>query len=103
MILNFNSYFVRSTKSFANLQFFSRYSYIWKFPKEQELAYNRFVHPSNLLSFKLVTFITLFGMSTFLIIYYFRDVDFSVVLFTRLVVLTIATALMILSFTKPLI
>ncbi len=84
------------------MQFFSRYSYIWKFPKEQELAYNRFVHPSNLLSLKLVTFITLFGMSTFLIIDYYRDVDFSVVLFTRIVVLTIATGLMIFTFKKPL-
>src|SRR5437899_5876269 len=86
----------------ANLQFFSRYSFIWKFPQEQELAYSRFVQPANLLSLRLVTFITLFGMSTFLIIDYFRDVDFSIVLLSRICVLSIATGLMAFTFTKPL-
>lgn len=41
-------------------------------------------------------------MSTFLIIDYFREVDFSVVLLTRIVVLSMASALMILSFKKSL-
>src|SRR5258708_16031960 len=86
----------------ANLQFFSRYSFIWKFPEEKELAYSRFVQPANLLSLRLVTFITLFGMSTFLIIDYFRDVDFSVVLLSRICVLSIATGLMAFTFKKPL-
>jgi signal transduction histidine kinase len=84
----------------TNLQFFSRYSYIWKFPKAQELAYSRFVQPSNLISFRLVTFITLFGMTVFLIIDYFRDVDFSIVLATRLFVLAAASGIMTLSFQK---
>ncbi len=84
------------------MQFFSRYSFIWKFPEEQELAYSRFVQPANLLSLRLVTFITLFGMSTFLIIDSFRDVDFSVVLLSRICVLSIATGLMAFTFKKPL-
>lgn len=78
----------------VNLQFFSRYSFIWRFPTEQEKAYDEFVFPANLLSLRLVTFITLFGMSTFLIIDFFRDVDFSIVLLSRLVVLSYASALM---------
>jgi signal transduction histidine kinase len=86
----------------ANLQFFSRYSFIWKFPKAQEDAYGLFVQPANLLSLRLVTFITLFGMSTFLIIDYFRDVDFSVVLGSRICVLAIALSLMVYTFKKPL-
>ncbi|HCW08892.1 MAG TPA: hypothetical protein DGG95_16165 [Cytophagales bacterium] len=84
------------------MQFFSRYSFVWSFDKKQEAAYNEFVRPSNLLSLRLVTFITLFGMSVFLIIDYFRDVDFSVVLFSRIVVLTIASALMVFTFKKPM-
>jgi len=84
------------------LQFFSRYSFIWKFPSAQEEAYDRFVQPANLLSLRLVTFITLFGMSTFLIIDYFRDVDFSVVLASRICVLSIAVGIMAYSFKKPL-
>ncbi|MBI1767627.1 MAG: HAMP domain-containing histidine kinase [Bacteroidetes bacterium] len=84
------------------MQFFSRYSFIWKFPKEQELAYSRFVQPANLLSLRLVTFITLFGMTTFLIIDYFRDVDFSIVLVSRICVLSIASGLMAFTFKKPL-
>ncbi|MGC4021791.1 MAG: HAMP domain-containing sensor histidine kinase [Cyclobacteriaceae bacterium] len=86
----------------TNLQFFSRYSFIWKFSKEKELAYNRFVQPANLLSLRLVTSITLFGMSTFLIIDYFRDVDFSIVLLSRIVVLSIAIGIMLFTFRKPL-
>ncbi len=84
------------------MQFFSRYSYIWKFPKEQELAYSRFVLPSNLISFRLVTFITLFGMTVFLIIDYFRDVDFSIVLATRIFILSAASCLMVLSYQKSI-
>ncbi|HEV8514122.1 MAG TPA: HAMP domain-containing sensor histidine kinase [Cyclobacteriaceae bacterium] len=82
------------------MQFFSRYSYIWKFPKEQELAYNRFVQSSNLISLRLVTFITLFGMTVFLIIDYFRDVDFGIVLVSRIFVLTAASVIMVLSYQK---
>ncbi|MEP2668476.1 MAG: HAMP domain-containing sensor histidine kinase [Cyclobacteriaceae bacterium] len=74
--------------------FFSRYSYIWKFDKEQEAKYEQFIQPSNLTSLKLVTFITIFGMSIFLMIDFFRDVDFSVVFATRLGVLTIASIVM---------
>lgn len=84
------------------MQFFSRYSFIWKFPKEQEAAYSRFVQPANLLSLRLVTFITLFGMSTFLVIDYFRDVDFSIVLLSRIIVLSTAVGIMVYTFKKPL-
>ncbi len=84
------------------MQFFSRYSFIWRFPKEQEQAYNQFVLPANLLSLRLVTFITLFGMSTFLVIDFFRDVDFSLVLLSRIFVLSIASGIMALTFKKPL-
>jgi signal transduction histidine kinase len=82
------------------LQLFSKYSYIWKFPKEQELAYGNFIKPSNLISFRLVTFITLFGMTVFLIIDYFRDVDFSIVLATRVFILLAAAGIMVLSYKK---
>lgn len=76
------------------MQFFSRYSYIWKFDKVQEAKYEQFIQPSNLTSLRLVTFITIFGMSIFLLIDFFRDVDFSVVFTTRLVVLTVASIVM---------
>src|SRR5258708_8243341 len=72
----------------VNLQFFSRYSFIWKFPDEQELAYSRFVQPANLLSLRLVTFIKLFCMSTFLIIDFFLDVTFILLLLSRICVLS---------------
>ncbi len=76
------------------MQFFSRYSYIWRFPKEQEEQYNLFVRPSNLTSLRLVTFITIFGMSLFLLIDYFKAVDFTIVLGSRIVVLSGAASIM---------
>ena len=60
----------------------------------QEAKYEQFIQPSNLTSLRLVTFITIFGMSIFLLIDFFRDVDFSVVFTTRLVVLTVASIVM---------
>lgn len=83
------------------MQFFSRYSYIWKFEKEQEEKYDLFVRSSQLASLRLVTFITIFGMSIFLIIDYFKDVDFSVILLTRSCVLTIALTTMWLTYKNP--
>ncbi|MBS1486706.1 MAG: HAMP domain-containing histidine kinase [Bacteroidetes bacterium] len=84
------------------MQFFSQYSFIWRFPKEQEKAYDEFVYPSNLLALRLVTFITLFGMTTFLIIDAFRDVNFNIVLQSRVVVLSYASLLMFYTFkAKP--
>jgi signal transduction histidine kinase len=80
------------------LQFFSRYSYIWKFDKEQEEKYDLFVRSSQLASLRLVTFITIFGMSIFLVVDYFKDVDFSVVLVTRSCVLAIAVTTMWLTY-----
>lgn len=80
------------------MQFFSRYSYIWKFDKEQEEKYDLFVRSSQLASLRLVTFITIFGMSIFLVIDYFKDVDFSVVLLTRSCVLAIAVTTMWLTY-----
>ncbi|MFZ1808735.1 MAG: HAMP domain-containing sensor histidine kinase [Cyclobacteriaceae bacterium] len=76
------------------MQFFSRYSYIWKFDKVKEARYEQFIQPSNLASLRLVTFITIFGMSIFLVIDFFREVDFSVVLATRISVLTVASIVM---------
>ena len=76
------------------MQFFSRYSYIWKFDKEQEIKYDLFVRQSQLASLRLVTFITIFGMSIFLVVDYFKEVDFSIVLGSRIVVLTLALATM---------
>lgn len=80
------------------MHFFSRYSYIWKFNKEQEERYDQFVKSSNITSLQLVTFITIFGMSLFLLIDYFKNVDFSYVLGTRIIVLTGASIIMWLSF-----
>ena len=82
------------------MHFFSRYSYIWKFDKKQEVRYEQFVQPSNLISLRLVTFLTLFGMALFLAIDFFREVDFSVVLFTRIGVLVMASAIMWLAYKK---
>lgn len=76
------------------MQFFSRYSYIWKFDREQEIKYDLFVLPSQLASLRLVTFIAIFGMSIFLVIDAFKDVDYSVVLVTRTCVLAIAITTM---------
>jgi signal transduction histidine kinase len=83
------------------LQFFSRYSYIWKFDKEQEQKYDLFVRPSQVASLRLVTFITIFGTSLFLVIDAFKDVDYSVVLVTRASVLAIAITTMWLSYKNP--
>jgi signal transduction histidine kinase len=69
---------------------------------EQEIAYAKFVLPANLILLRLVTGITLFGMTAFLIVNYFLDVDFGVVLGTRIVVLLIAALLMAYTFKKPL-
>lgn len=80
------------------MHFFSRYSYIWKFDKEQESRYDQFVKASNVTSLRLVTFISIFGMSLFLLIDYFKDVDFSYVLGTRLIVLAGASLIMWLTF-----
>ncbi len=80
------------------MHLFSRYSYIWKFDDEQERKYNEFVRASNLTSLRLVTFITIFGMSLFLLIDYFKDVDFSYVLGSRVVVLSGASLIMWLTY-----
>lgn len=80
------------------MRFFLRYSYIWKFDKEQEIKYDLFVRPSQLASLRLVTFITIFGMSLFLVIDAFKDVDYSIVLVTRICVLTIAITTMWLTY-----
>lgn len=82
------------------MHFFSRYSYIWKFDNNLEAEFNQFVKPSNLASLRLITLITLFGMSLFLLIDYFKDVDFSILLATRLIVLTGAAVIMWLTFKK---
>lgn len=80
------------------MRFFSRYSYLWKFPTEQERTYDEFVLPANLISLRLVAFITIFGMSLFLLFDFFRDVDFSIVLGARSVSLVCALTIMLLSF-----
>ena len=80
------------------MHFFSRYSYIWKFKGDQEREYNQFVLASNVTSLRLVTFITLFGMSLFLLIDYFKDVDFSYVLGSRIIVLSGASIIMWLTY-----
>jgi signal transduction histidine kinase len=83
------------------LQFFSRHSYIWKFDREQEARYDLFVRTSQIASLRLVTFITIFGMSIFLVIDLFANVDYSVVLITRSCVLAIALTAMWLSYKNP--
>lgn len=84
------------------MHFFSKYSYIWSFRKDQELAYSDFVLPGNLISLRLVTFITLFGMSLFLVIDFFRDVEYSIVLLTRAVILAVALVIMSASYRTKL-
>jgi len=80
------------------LHFFSRYSYVWSFNEEKEKNYNQFVLSSNLTSLRLVTFITIFGMSLFLIIDSFKDVNFSVVLASRIIILIGASLVMWISY-----
>lgn len=82
------------------MQFFSRYSYIWKFEKEQEARYDLFVRASSLASLRLVTIITIFGMSVFLVINSFKNVDFSIVLATRSCLLIVASLVMWQTFKK---
>jgi signal transduction histidine kinase len=93
--------YFKGPKPTTNLQFFSRYSYTWKFDKDQEAKYDLFVRSSQLTSLRLVTFITIFGTSIFLIIDFFKDVDFSVVLITRLVVLATAIVIMWVTYKEP--
>jgi len=80
------------------LNILSKFSYIWKFDRQKEEEYNLFVKPSNLASLRLVTFITIFGMSLFLIVDFFKEVDYSVVLASRICVLSLAFILMWLSY-----
>lgn len=80
------------------MHFFSKYSYIWKFDTDQEKDYNTFVRPSNLILLRLVSFLSIFGMSLFLIIDLFKEVDYTIVLATRIAVLTGATLIMWSSF-----
>lgn len=76
------------------MQFLKRYSYIWKFEGETENKYELFVRSSNLTSLRLVCFITIFGMLLFLLIDFFKEVDYSIVLGTRILVLTGASLIM---------
>jgi len=80
------------------LNLFARYSYIWKFDTEQEDKYNQFVKPSNLASLRLVTFITIFGMSLFLVIDSFKEVNYTIVLASRIFVLLAAFIIMWLTY-----
>lgn len=72
------------------MHFFSRYSYIWSFPKEQEKEYNQFVLGSNLVALKTMSLLTLAGMTAFIIVDYFRHVDFQVVLLGRSLAMIVA-------------
>jgi signal transduction histidine kinase len=58
--------------------------------------------PGNVVALRLVAFITFFGMSLFLTIDLFRDVDYSVTFLARSVALGVAAALMALSFRSNL-
>lgn len=82
------------------MHFFSRYSYIWKFESSLERDYEFFVRHSNLISLRLVSFITIFGMSIFLLIDLFKDVNYSIVLATRAFVLIGASLIMLLTYRK---
>lgn len=57
-----------------------------------------FSRTSQLASLRLVTFITIFGMSVFLVVDSFKDVDFSLVLVVRSCVLMLAVTIMWLSY-----
>lgn len=85
------------------MQFFSRYFYIWKFEKETEERYKKFVYSSNLSSLRLVTFITLFGFSLFLLIDSTKDsdIDFSIMFIARGSVLLFACIIMWLTYKNP--
>lgn len=84
------------------MHFFSRYSYIWRFPGDQEQDYARFVMPGNLISLRLVSFITIFGMCLFLTIDFFREVNYSIVFATRLIAVGVGAVTMYESFRREL-
>ncbi len=75
---------IRLNLILANLQFFSRYSYIWKFGNAKESAYEEYCRAANLLSLYLVNGLIIFGMGMFLVIDYFRQVDYTFVFYARL-------------------
>jgi signal transduction histidine kinase len=54
--------------------------------------------PANLAYLRLVSFITIFGMSLFLVVDFFKEVDFSIVLAARSVALAVASFTMWVSF-----
>lgn len=95
--------FAAQNLSSTNLHFFSRYFYIWKFEKETEERYKKFVYSSNLSSLRLVTFITLFGFSLFLLIDSTKDsdIDFSIMFIARGSVLLFACIIMWLTYKNP--
>ncbi|MCI0751273.1 MAG: HAMP domain-containing histidine kinase [Flammeovirgaceae bacterium] len=93
---------INKLESNRKRSFLNRYSYLWKFDPDLEKEYAVFLKPSNLILLRLVTFITLFGMSLFLLIDFYRDVDFNVVLWTRTTLLLVSMSVMIYSYTKRL-
>ena len=84
------------------MHLFSKYSYIWSFEPEKELAYNEFVKHANLISVRLVSFIAIFGMSLFLIIDLFKDIEYLVIFITRATSLVISSIIMFLTFRKTI-
>jgi signal transduction histidine kinase len=84
------------------LSVLTRFAFIWKFNDELEKEYSAFLKPSNLVLLRLITFITLFGMSLFLLIDFYRDVDFNIVLWARTTVLLGCIFVMIYSYTGKL-
>jgi signal transduction histidine kinase len=77
------------------LHFFSRYFYIWRFSQPKESAYEEYCRSANLLSLYLINALMIFGMGMFLIIDYFRQVDYTFVFYSRLVYMLISLAIMV--------
>lgn len=86
----------------ANLQFFSRYSYIWAFPSEQENAYLNFTYTGNHLSLRLVNLLVMLGMAIFIVVDWFRQLDYSASLTIRLITLFVAFLFLVVAQRKAL-
>jgi signal transduction histidine kinase len=75
------------------LHFFSRYSHIWKFNPEKEKAYIEFNRSANQISLSIISLLIMIGMGSFLVIDFFRNVNYSLVLIVRGTLLVLSSFL----------
>src|SRR5579859_7431262 len=72
-----------------------RFAFIWSFSREKEMAYQEFTLPINFISLRLTNVLIIIGMTAFIFIDFFRDVNYSYVLASRLVLTAISLSVIV--------